>query len=174
MPEAFQPNTKQPRSSHRILGIISNEKYTGDCLMQKSFVNEQGKQVRNRGQRDQYLISGNHPAIISHLDLEQAQLIRQGGLRSNTHSAAVFTVLPAIQRLSAPFPAGESTGFGRYSSAWWESYVSRYADAGDTLFAITDERHATGHYFVEAESNGLKTRERKLSTRIQNRQLSIG
>lgn len=67
--------TKKPWSSQRILRIISNEKYTGDCMMQKSFVNDNGRQIINRGQRAKYLIENNHPAIISRPDWEAAQQI---------------------------------------------------------------------------------------------------
>lgn len=41
-------------SAQRIIGILRNEKYKGDCLLQKKFVNEAGKQVPNRGERTQY------------------------------------------------------------------------------------------------------------------------
>ena len=69
--------TKKPWSSQRILRIISNEKYTGDCMMQKSFVNDNGRQIINRGQRAKYLIENNHPAIIDRKDWEAAQQIRE-------------------------------------------------------------------------------------------------
>lgn len=69
--------TKKPWSSQRILRIIGNEKYMGDCLMQKSFVNDNGRQIINRGQRAKYLIENNHPAIIDRKDWEAAQQIRE-------------------------------------------------------------------------------------------------
>lgn len=62
---------------HRILNIISNEKYAGSCLMQKSFIDESGHQVRNRGERDKYWVEDSHPAIISQSDWDKAQLIRK-------------------------------------------------------------------------------------------------
>ena len=73
--------TSRPWNSQRILSIISNEKYMGSCLMQKSFVDEIGRQVPNRGQRDQYWIEDDHPAIISRKDWDQAQRIRQSRVR---------------------------------------------------------------------------------------------
>jgi hypothetical protein len=45
--------------------------------MQKSFVNENGKQVRNHGQRAKYWIEHAHAAIISQSDWDQAQQIRK-------------------------------------------------------------------------------------------------
>jgi len=65
----------------RILSIISNEKYIGACLMQKSYVDESGRQVKNSGQRDRYWVDDDHPAIITRADYDQAQLIRQSRAR---------------------------------------------------------------------------------------------
>lgn len=64
-------------NSNRITSIISNEKYAGSCLMQKSYVNENGKQVRNHGQRAKYWIEHAHEAIISQSDWDRAQQIRK-------------------------------------------------------------------------------------------------
>lgn len=65
----------------RVLSIISNEKYIGACLMQKSYVDESGRQVKNSGQRDRYWVDDDHPAIITRADYDQAQLIRQSRAR---------------------------------------------------------------------------------------------
>ena len=49
-----------------IRNILRNEKYVGDCLLQKSYSEDPltHKQVRNYGERDQYYIQNGHPAII--------------------------------------------------------------------------------------------------------------
>ena len=73
---------KQPWTSRRILSIVSNEKYMGACLMQKSFVDESGKQVPNNGQRDQYWVADDHPAIVSRADWDKAQQLRQSRVRN--------------------------------------------------------------------------------------------
>jgi site-specific DNA recombinase len=69
--------SEKPWKSHRIVSIIGNEKYCGDCLMQKSYVADNGKQIINRGQMDKYFIQDNHPAIIERKDWEAAQVIRE-------------------------------------------------------------------------------------------------
>jgi len=69
--------TEKPWKSHRIVSIIGNEKYCGDCLMQKSYVADNGKQIINRGQMDKYFIQDNHPAIIERKDWEAVQIIRE-------------------------------------------------------------------------------------------------
>ena len=49
-----------------VRGILSNEKYTGDVLMQKTFRQDciSRKTIRNTGQRAMYLVQNNHEAII--------------------------------------------------------------------------------------------------------------
>lgn len=61
----------------RISSILSNEKYAGDCLMQKAYVADSGREVINRGQRSKYYIKNNHPPIVTRKDWERAQKIRE-------------------------------------------------------------------------------------------------
>lgn len=69
--------TDKPWSSDRILSIISNEKYKGDCLMQKTFITDDGRQIVNNGQKDKYYTENSHPAIVSKSDWDKAQAIRE-------------------------------------------------------------------------------------------------
>lgn len=57
----------------QIRNILSNEKYCGDVLMQKTFIQDciSKKVVKNTGQLPMYLIQNNHPAVISR-DVYQA------------------------------------------------------------------------------------------------------
>ena len=49
-----------------IMGVLQNEKYTGDALLQKTFTVDYltKKMVKNEGQIEQYWVKGNHEAII--------------------------------------------------------------------------------------------------------------
>src|SRR6056297_4045230 len=69
--------TNNTWASHRILSIISNEKYKGDFLMQKTFVSHTGKQIINRGEKPKYFLENSHQSIISKKDWEEAQIIRE-------------------------------------------------------------------------------------------------
>jgi site-specific DNA recombinase len=55
------------RGSHwtatTIRGILSNEKYTGDVLLQKTYTDENFKRHYNRGEKDQYMIKDHHEAL---------------------------------------------------------------------------------------------------------------
>ena len=46
--------------------LLSNEKYIGDVMLQKTFVEDflSGVQVKNTGQRSKFLISNHHEAIV--------------------------------------------------------------------------------------------------------------
>jgi DNA invertase Pin-like site-specific DNA recombinase len=71
---------KPPRTekwySGSVTSIMSNEKYTGDCILQKTYV-EKGIKKKNKGERDSYLIENSHEAIISREDFERAKRIRE-------------------------------------------------------------------------------------------------
>lgn len=59
----------------RIKSIITNEKYTGNTLLQKSFVNNhlEKKKVKNTGQLPKYYAEGTHTPIITAELFEKAQ-----------------------------------------------------------------------------------------------------
>ena len=61
-----------------IRGMLSNEKYIGDCLFQKTYSDSQFVRHRNHGEQTQYIVRDHHEPIISRKDFEAAQtLIRQ-------------------------------------------------------------------------------------------------
>ena len=57
-------------------GILENEKYYGDALLQKTITVDflKHKRVDNKGQAEQFLIEGNHQAIISREDFDAVQI----------------------------------------------------------------------------------------------------
>lgn len=87
-----------------IRNILSNEKYCGDVLMQKTFIQDciSKKVVRNTGQLPMYLIRNNHPPIVTRemFQAVQAELAR---------------------RTSAPSPSTKYAPTGR------TCYASKYA-----------------------------------------------
>lgn len=60
------PTGKERWSRETINKLLRNEKYVGDVLLQKTFVEDlfSGKQVKNHGQQEMVLIQNHHPAII--------------------------------------------------------------------------------------------------------------
>ncbi len=58
---------KDKWSPSSILSILHNEKYKGDCLMQKYYVGDflTKKRVRNQGELQQYYVKGHHEPIVT-------------------------------------------------------------------------------------------------------------
>ncbi len=60
---------------HVINGMIKNEKYTGDVILQKTYTDDRFNRHINRGEKNQYLVTGHHDAIISHEVFDAANAI---------------------------------------------------------------------------------------------------
>lgn len=56
-----------------IRGMLSNEKYVGDCLFQKTYSDSQFVRHNNHGEQAQYMVRDHHEPIISRKDFEAAQ-----------------------------------------------------------------------------------------------------
>jgi len=67
-----------------INGILTNEKYTGDVIYQKTYTDSSFTRHVNYGELDQVLVKNHHEAIISHEDFERtAQVLAQRGKEKN-------------------------------------------------------------------------------------------
>lgn len=62
-------------SSAVIHNILTNEKYMGDALLQKTYITDciTKKVKKNMGERPMYYVENNHPAIISRETFDQVQ-----------------------------------------------------------------------------------------------------
>ena len=67
-----------------IRGMLTNEKYIGDCLFQKTYSDFRFKRHTNNGERDQFYMEDHHEAIISREDFEAVgALIQQRAQEKN-------------------------------------------------------------------------------------------
>lgn len=78
----LSPGGKPKWNREAISKLISNEKYTGTVLLQKT-MSFAGAQFRNDGELDQVLHKDHHEAIISTADFEKVQQMKIE--RSNSH-----------------------------------------------------------------------------------------
>jgi site-specific DNA recombinase len=62
-------------TSTTIRGMLSNEKYVGDCIFQKTFSDSAFNRHNNHGEKDQYMVSNHHEAIIRREDFEAVQAL---------------------------------------------------------------------------------------------------
>ena len=58
-----------------IRGILTNEKYTGDVILQKTYTDRHFNRHTNYGEKNMYLVENHHEAIISHEDFEAVDAI---------------------------------------------------------------------------------------------------
>lgn len=81
--QILTPRGKNIWSASTIRSILSNEKYTGDALLQKSFTTDFLTKTKktNEGEVPQYYVTCNHEAIINPAtwDAVQAELARRSG-----------------------------------------------------------------------------------------------
>ncbi len=67
-----------------IRGMLTNEKYIGDCLFQKTYSDFRFKRHVNRGERDQFYAEDHHEPIIRREDFEAAgALVEQRAREKN-------------------------------------------------------------------------------------------
>lgn len=83
---------KQEWSLSVIRSILTNEKYYGDVLQQKTFTQDciSKKKVRNTGQLPMYLVTNNHQGIIDRqtFDAVQVEMARRGACKSPSRKNA--------------------------------------------------------------------------------------
>jgi len=77
---------KSEWSTSTIDRILSNEKYIGNAIQQKTYVADfiNGKQVKNEGQVEQVLIENSHEAIIDQEIWDGVQKRKAGRVNKNT------------------------------------------------------------------------------------------
>lgn len=67
-----------------VRGLLSNEKFTGSVMFQKSYTDSQFNRHTNRGEKDMYYMENHHPAIVSQETFEMAAaVISQRGKEKN-------------------------------------------------------------------------------------------
>lgn len=98
-------------TSTSILGMLTNERYVGDALLQKTFTDEQFNRHRNTGEMDMYCVQEHHEAIISREDFDAvAVLLEQRAAEKN------------IQK-----------GVNKYQNRYTFSGIIRCAECGSTF-----------------------------------------
>lgn len=62
-------------TANTIRGILTNEKYTGDTILQKTYTDSSFNRHTNYGEKNMYLIENHHEAIISHEDFDAVNAV---------------------------------------------------------------------------------------------------
>lgn len=70
------PTYKNKKWSSRTIGdILKNEKYKGDCKLQKFYCSEPNKKVRNNGEMQSYYIEDDHQPIVTKETWDKVQRV---------------------------------------------------------------------------------------------------
>lgn len=91
----LSPGGKERWSAGSVRSILTNEKYRGDALLQKSYTVDflTKKKKPNEGEIPQYYVENNHQAIIQPevFDMVQRELARRGQNRSHHSGVHLFS-----------------------------------------------------------------------------------
>ncbi|HVI39286.1 MAG TPA: recombinase family protein [Anaerovoracaceae bacterium] len=84
----LSPTGKAKWNREAISKLLSNEKYTGSVLLQKT-LSFCGMQFKNDGELEQVLIKNHHEAIIPSQDFERVQEIKNERAKSPAQEAGI-------------------------------------------------------------------------------------
>lgn len=91
----LSPGGKERWNAGAVRSILTNEKYRGDALLQKSYTVDflTKKKKVNEGEIPQYYVKNNHPAIITPdvFDMVQRELVRRGQSRGRHSGVHLFS-----------------------------------------------------------------------------------
>lgn len=91
----LSPGGKERWNAGAVRSILTNEKYRGDALLQKSYTVDflTKKKKVNEGEIPQYYVKNNHPAIITPdvFDMVQRELARRGQSRGRHSGVHLFS-----------------------------------------------------------------------------------
>jgi len=150
-------------TKNNINSILTNEKYKGDALLQKSYTENYLEQtmVKNTGQIPQYYVENNHPAIIDKEMWEEVQieLERRNKIGANYSSSDTF---------SSKLICKDCGGF--YGKKKWHSNskYSRFIYQCNNKFSKHKEKCLTPHLteedikykFIQAYNVTMKDKKR--------------
>lgn len=157
------PGGKKKWSARTVAAILSNEKYKGDSLLQKSFTVDflTKEKKKNEGEIPQYYVTGNHEAIIPPSTFDRVQrLLEQRKVGKNRISS--------VSIYSSKIKCGDCGSW--YGSKTWHS-TSKYRQKIWQCNHKFEEKCATPHLteeeiqklFLEAVNKLVKNKKEIIS-----------
>ena len=109
-----------------VFGVLRNEKYTGDMLLQKSFIADHisKRQIKNTGQLPQYYVSESHEAIIPHeqFDAVQKEIARRElkhGPKKPAEPHYPFSGMIRCEKCGASYRRKHAAAGSKYEKIVW-------------------------------------------------------
>ncbi len=112
----------------QIARMLKNEKYIGDVVLQKTFIENHltHKQVRNRGELPKFYVTNAHPAIVDRHIFNQVQRITAMRRVKNGNSAYPYGEMLTCPYCGKPLVHGSLNDFfyngGRIQNGGWGCY----------------------------------------------------
>ena len=118
------PGGSEKWSKTTVSGILQNEKYKGDALLQKKFTVDflEKKMKVNEGEVPQYYVEGSHPAIIDpdEWELVQSELIRRKTLGRAYSGKSVLSAKLVCEDCGGFFGSKVWHSTDRYRRTVWQ------------------------------------------------------
>lgn len=118
------PGKKFSFSVHMIQSMLRNERYCGDCILQKTVTVDCISKTRkaNQGEAPMYIVENNHPAIISRemFNRTQEELSRRQTIKPQSESSLTATGRYSKYALTNVLKCGECGT--RYRRCTWTAH----------------------------------------------------
>ena len=142
------PGGKDKWNAGAVRSILTNEKYKGDALLQKSYTVDflTKKKKVNEGEIPQYYVEGNHEAIIQPevFELVQRELARRKGSTGKPSGVHIY---------SSKIKCGQCGSW--YGSKVWHSKTKYRKCVWRCNRKFDNEHHCTTPHFTEAEIQAM-------------------
>lgn len=135
---------------NRIILILKNEKYTGNSLLQKSYVTNHisKEKVKNKGEKTMYYAENTHPAIISQETFDKAQEIlkkrsERVNIKHSTNSKYPFSGLIECKHCGSKYRRITTNKTHKWNCDTYLHQGKQYCHAKaipeDILYRVTNE-----------------------------------
>ncbi len=156
------PAGKEEWGQNTVKSILTNEKYKGDALLQKTFTpNFLTKKAQiNRGEAPQYYVENSHPAIVSPetFDLVQYEMERRQKRGSRTSAVSVFSNRVVCGECGAYFGSKVWHSTDAYRTVIWRCN-KKYAQKGNPCASPHIRDEEIKEAFQQALNQMLEGRE---------------
>lgn len=143
-PETFTASGNKIWHYQTVRSILTNEKYKGDALLQKSYTADflTKKQVINHGEMPQYYVTASHEAIISPAvwDFVQAELAKGTANQRAQHLTRPFSSTLVCGQCGHFFGSKTWHAGSKYEKVIWRCGHKYKGDTMCTTGHINDER----------------------------------
>ncbi len=161
------PAGREKWQSSTVKSILTNEKYKGDALLQKTFtVDFLSKKAKiNEGEVPQYYVEKSHPAIVSAevFDLAQYEMRRRAKKGRHTSAASIFSDKLVCGECGAVYGSKVWHSTDAYRTMIWRCN-EKYAVKGQPCPSPHLRDEEIQNAFVQAINQVVEQKEEILST----------